>query len=109
MGYIVKQKLHAEHYGVKRVRAILVESIEDDWTNTLRQSARHPVVSGSKPSPLFWFTPSSVIFERPVKRKIKGVEKDIPIYLEKPELVFARIWATPADGDEEVNLKSLID
>ncbi|MFN2393772.1 MAG: hypothetical protein ABR566_17645 [Pyrinomonadaceae bacterium] len=44
-----------------------------------------------------------------MKRKIKGVEKDIPIYLEKPELVFAKIWATPADGDEEVNLKSLID
>jgi len=29
--------------------------------------------------------------------------------LEKPELVFAKIWATPADGDEEVALQSLID
>ena len=50
--YIVKQRLTAEHYGVKRIRAVLIESTEEDWTNTLRESARHPVVSGSKLSPL---------------------------------------------------------
>jgi hypothetical protein len=67
------------------------------------------IVSGVKPSPLFWFTTSDIAFERPVTKKIKGKEKEIPLYLEKPELVFERIWATPADGDEEVNLQSLID
>ncbi len=106
--YVVKQKLHSDHYGVKRIRAVLIKSTEESWTNTLRKSARHPIVSGAKPSPLFWFTPSAV-FEQPVRRKIKGVEKDIPIYLEKPELVFAKIWATPMDGDEEIKLQSLID
>jgi hypothetical protein len=107
--YVVKQKLHGEHYGVKRIRAVLIESIQDDWTNTLRMSMRHPIVSGAKPSPLFWFTTSDAAFERLVKKKIKSVEKEIPMYLERPELVFAKIWATPADGDEKVKLQSLID
>jgi hypothetical protein len=31
------------------------------------------------------------------------------MFLDKPELVFAKIWATPTDGDEQVNLQSLID
>lgn len=107
--YVVKQKKHAADYGVKRIRAVLVESIEDGWANSLRTSARHPVVSGAKPSPLFWFTTADVIFERKVKTKIKGVEKEIPIFLEKPELVFGKIWATPPDGDEEIQFQSLID
>jgi hypothetical protein len=107
--YVVKQKKHAADYGVKRIRAVLVESIENHWTNNLRTSARHPAVSGAKPSPLFWFTTSDVIFEQPLKVKIKSVEKEIPMYLEKPELVFSKIWATPADGDEEIRFQSLTD
>lgn len=107
--YIVKQKRHAEDYGVKRIRAVLIESIEDYWTNQLRLHTRHPVVSGNKPSPLFLFTTSDLVFERPVKVKIKGVEKEIPIYLEKPELVFGKIWASPLDDDEKPNFQSLIE
>lgn len=107
--YVVKKKKHAADYGVKRIRAVLIESIENHWTNNLRTSARHQSVSGSKPSPLFWFTTSDVIFEKPVKVKIKSVEKEIPMYLEKPELVFGKIWATPADGDEGISFQSLID
>jgi hypothetical protein len=37
------------------------------------------------------------------------VEKEIPIYLEKPELVFGKIWATPLDDDERPDFQSLID
>lgn len=69
--YIVKQKKHTGDYEVKRIKAVLVESTEDHWTNTLRTSARHPIVSG-KPSPLFWFTPSDLAFEKLISVKIKS-------------------------------------
>lgn len=107
--YIVKQKKHIADYGVKRIRSVLIESIQDYWTNQLRLHARHPVVSGSKPSPLFWFTTSDVVFERPVNVKVKGVEKDIPAFLDHPEVVFGKIWASPLDDDERPNFQSLID
>jgi len=106
--YIVKLKKHAEDYGVKRIRAVLVESMDDHWTNTLRMSAQHPIVSG-KPSPLFWFTPSDLAFEKLISVKIKSVEKQIPSFLDKPELVFGKIWATPVDNDEQPVFQSLIE
>jgi len=88
---------------------VLIESIEAHWTNQLRLQARHPVVAGKKPSPLFWFTTSDVIFEQKMTVRIKGVEREIPMYLEKPELVFGNIWATPFDDDEQPSFQSLID
>jgi hypothetical protein len=107
--YIVKQKKHVNDYGVKRVKAVLIESIENNWTNTLRTAARHPVVSGNKPSPLFWFTTSDLVFERPLEITIKSAKKEIPVYLERPDLVFGKIWAGPDDHDERPVLQSLID
>lgn len=107
--FIVKQKKHAEAYGVNRIRAVLVESIEDHWTRNLRNCARYPIVSGKRPSPLFWFTTSDLVFERTVKKKIKSVERNVPVYLEKPELVFAKIWATAADEEEDIKLQSIIE
>ena len=107
--YVVKQKKHFDDYGVKRIKAVLVESIEDHWTNNLRLAARHHVVSGSKPSPLFWFTTSDLIFEKSAAVTIKSAQKEVPVYLEKPELVFEKIWATPVDQDEQPAFFSLID
>lgn len=107
--YVVKQKKHITDYGVKRIRAVLIESIQDYWTNQLRLHARHRVVSGSKPSPLFLFTTSDVLFERLVKARIKAAEKEIPVFMEKPEIVFDKIWASPLDDDERPNFQSLID
>ncbi len=107
--YIVKQKRHEEHYGVKRIRAVLVESIEAHWTDQLRQHSKHPIVSGKKPSPLFWFTTSDFLFEKKTTVKLNGVEKQIPLFLVKPELVFERIWATAHSTDEQPSLLSLID
>ena len=107
--YVVKQKKHVNDYNVKRIKAVLVESIEDHWTNNLRIAARHRIVSGSKPSPLFWFTTSDVIFEKPVNVVIKSVKREVPLYLEKPEVIFGKIWATPADHDERPAFQSLID
>jgi hypothetical protein len=50
-----------------------------------------------------------LVFEQKTIVKIKGVEKEIPVYSEKPELVFKQIWATPLDDDERPNFLSLID
>jgi hypothetical protein len=75
---VVVQKKHREIYGVPRIRAVLVETLDRQWAWHLRESAKHPIVSG-KPSALFWFTPSE--FVRP----------------DEPDSVFRSIWATPVD------------
>lgn len=107
--YVVKQKKHVADYGIKRIRAVLVESIQDHWTNQLRLHSRHRSVAGSKPSPLFWFTTSDLVFERKTTVRIKGIDKEIPLFLEKPELVFGNIWATPAGDDDQPEFQSLIE
>jgi hypothetical protein len=105
--YIVKQKLHREHYGINRIKAVLIESTEGGWADTLRRSARHPVVSGQKPSPLFWFT-TSEIFTKKIEATENGKTKEQPIYFQKPELVFNEIWATPLHDDTAPELNSII-
>jgi hypothetical protein len=102
--YIVKQRRHEEDYGIKRVRAVLIETINDDWADTLRRGAAHPVVSGNKPSPLFWFT-TSRFFITPVESTANGRKRQVPFYLERPEIVFKKIWASPVDD----TLYSLLD
>ena len=64
--YIVRQRHHQEHYGISRIRAVLIETITSSWAEELRQAANHFTVSGPKPSPLFWFT-TSELFTKPVE------------------------------------------
>lgn len=98
--FVVKQKKHQQIYGIKRVRAVLTETIDDEWAEALRQAANHVTVSGSKPSPLFWFTTSRLF----VQESIAGTRAS-PIYLQQPDIVFRKIWATPVDD----TFHSLID
>lgn len=102
--YIVKQRRHEEDYGVKRIRAVLIETIDDSWADDLRSAAAHPVVSGSKPSPLFWFTTSRLFTE---KGEIKEGTRTraVPRYLTNPGIVLKKIWASPVDD----TLHSLLD
>lgn len=97
--YIVKQNLHrtAPCYNVHGIRAVLIESTERNWASQLREAARHPVVS-PKPSPLFWFTTSEWFFSRP-----EPGQPAKPLYLDQPELIFKRIWASPVE-DKLLNL-----
>ena len=67
------------------------------WTHTLRQAARHPIVSG-KPSPLFWFTTSEVL-----TKPVAADKRQLPLYLEQPGVNFKRIWANPVE-DKFFNL-----
>jgi hypothetical protein len=94
--YVVIKKRHQEHYNIKRIRAVLVETINSEWANHLREVARHPIVSGSKPSPLFWFTSSE--FFTAVKEIQDGAGiKRVPRALLDPTIIFKSIWATPVD------------
>lgn len=63
-----------------------------DPAGLLHIMARHPVVS-QRPSPLFWFTTSELLFSRPTTPG----DAAKPLYLDQPELVFKRIWASPTD------------
>ena len=98
--FVVKQKQHQQIYGINRVRAVLTETIDDEWAESLRQAANHVTVSGSHPSPLFWFTTSRLF----VQESIAGT-RALPTYLNQPDLIFRKIWASPVDD----TFHSLID
>lgn len=99
--FAVKQKeLLKEIYGLHRIRAVLTETVDDEWAERLRQAANHVTVSGPKPSPLFWFTTSRLFTDAaPAGNRL------VPIHLQKPDIIFRKIWATPVND----TLHSLLD
>lgn len=103
--YVVKQRLHEAEYGIKRVRAVLVETVDDDWAMHLREVSAHPLVSGTKPSPLFWFTTSRLFEFGPNKDEAEQYAKRKDFFLSHPEIIFHSLWATPVDD----SLYSLLD
>jgi hypothetical protein len=102
--FIVKQKHHREFYDIDRIRAVLTETIDDEWAERLRQAAGHVTVTGSKPSPLFWFT-TSRLFNEEGMVPINGRPRALPMHLREPEVVIRKIWASPVDN----TFHSLID
>jgi len=103
--YVVKQRRHEADYEIKRVRAVLVETVDDDWAMRLREVSAHPLVSGTKPSPLFWFTPSRLFEFGPDKVEAQQYAKRKNFFLSHPEIIFHPLWATPVDD----SLYSLLD
>lgn len=102
--FVVKQKQHQQVYGVNRIRAVLTETVDDDWAERLRQAANHVSVSGSKPSPLFWFTTSRLFIQEVVDQQ-DSKARPRPAYLRRPDIIFKKIWASPVDD----TLHSLLD
>jgi hypothetical protein len=99
--FAVKQKERLkETYGLDRIRAVLTETIDDEWAERLREAANHVTVSGPKPSPLFWFTTSRLFTQ-----EVQAGRRSIPAHLYKPDLIFRKIWASPVDD----TLHSLLD
>jgi hypothetical protein len=95
--YICKQKKHQAdyaRYGVTAIRAVLVETLDMQWGETLRQAAREPIVSGNKPSNLFWFSASELL-TKPTTIQQGSYTRQLPAYLTDPHLIFSRLWATP--------------
>lgn len=102
--FVVKQKKHQEIYGVNRIRAVLTETVDDNWAEALRQAANHFTVSGPKASPLFWFTTSRLfVQDSPLSGEAR--RRVLPAYLRQPDMVFKKIWASPVDD----TFHSLID
>ena len=90
--FIAKQKEHQAKWGIARIRAVLTETPQTAWRDRLREAARHPIVSGDSPSPLFLFTASSLLSEpRAHPRR--------PRFITEPTRIFERVWHTP-DGDD---------
>jgi hypothetical protein len=103
--FIVKQRERFQKlYGIDRVRAVLTETVDDDWAEYLRQAADHFVVSGPKPSPLFWFT-TSRLFTEEVDLQEGARTRRIAKHLQRPDIILRKIWASPVDD----TLRSLID
>jgi hypothetical protein len=91
--FAVKNKeLLRQKYGLNRIRAVLTETVDDEWAERLRYAANHVTVSGPKPSPLFWFT-TSRLFTEPSKS-----DPTLSTYLARPNIVFQPIWASPVDN-----------
>src|SRR5438067_6573313 len=91
--FAVKQKDTLKTaYGLNRIRAVLTETVDDDWAERLRQAANHVTVSGPKPSPLFCFT-TSRLFTQPIACSARNQ----PTYLARPDIVLKNIWATPVN------------
>lgn len=91
--YVIKQKQHQTDYGIKSIRAVLVETTDDQWAMELLKSAAHPLVSGPQPSPLFWIAHSG-LFELGFDRKQHHLyEKKKDFFLQHPEIIFYGLWA----------------
>ncbi len=104
--YVMQHK-PLEHFGVKRLRAVLTESPDTKRADFLRKLIRDPIVSRN-PSPLFLFT-SSQFFTRVDTIQTgeqEGEVREVPRCLHKPETVLDRIWASPL---KNATLVSLLD
>jgi hypothetical protein len=107
--YVVREGLHRQHYGVDRIRAVLIETLDQPWAELLRQEAAEWVVSRGRPTRLFWFLPSDILLKpEPVEGSHPAT---LPRYLARPDTIFRRLWATPlTDWDQpEPEFFSLLD
>lgn len=102
--FLVKQRKQEQVYGISDVKAVLVETIDNDSASALRGAAQKPVVSGLEPSPLFWFTSSSFFTKKQQVADSESV-RQLPLYLLKPDVIFKKIWLTVVSN----TLYSLID
>jgi hypothetical protein len=98
--YIIKARRHHEDYGIQRIRAVLTETLDTKWAETLRVAAQHPVVSGPKPSELFWFT-SAEFFTKQIQMPTSASAirtRQVPYFLEHPDVIFRPLWFSPIDA-----------
>jgi hypothetical protein len=72
--YIAKARQHRQDYSIQRIRAVLIETRNTKWAETLRITAQHPLVSGPKPSELFWLT-ASQFFTKRIPKETGGTVK----------------------------------
>ena len=87
--FIKKQQRHKEAFGVHPIRAVLIETSNEERGQKLMDLVGHPLVVGpARRSALFWFT-ISPLFTDP------GESKAPAPYLFTPEMILDSIWALP--------------
>jgi hypothetical protein len=87
--FIKKQQRHKEAFGVHPIRAVLIETTEEQRAVKLMQLAEHPLVCGAgKRAGLFWFC-ISPLFTDPAEGS------PLPLYLDRPEAVLNSVWPLP--------------
>ena len=85
--FIKKQQKHKQAFGVHPIRAVLIETTDEDRALKLMELVHHPLVVGpERRSALFWFTITPQ-FTDPADGS------PLPRYLDEPEIVFDQIWA----------------
>jgi len=104
---IVKRKNHQARLQAPSIRAVLIETLDTDWAETLRQAAAHPAVSGPKASNLFWFT-SSQYFTEQITAQQGGKPKQIPYYYQHPDVILSKLWFSPNDREGD-RPRSILD
>jgi hypothetical protein len=87
------QRQHETKYGIKRVRAILVETADSAWAEVLRDAALEADVD-AKSVPLFWFTTSEIFTHQSSKSK-----NALPRYLRDPGVVLEPIWLSTTSDE----------
>ena len=104
--FIYKQQLHKlPPYSVPRIKAVLTETLTQKWANSLCHAAKENLVSGPKPSPLFWFTSSEALSAKPGEN-ITQQGQASRRQLAEPHVIFTKIWQTPATGDQKFHFGS---
>jgi hypothetical protein len=87
--FIKKQQKHKQAFGVHPIRAVLIETTDEDRALKLMELVHHPLVVGpDRRSALFWFTITPQ-FTDPQEAS------PLPRYLDEPEIVFEQIWVLP--------------
>jgi hypothetical protein len=87
----IRQRKHQAKYGIKRIRAVLIETLDTKWAEELRQAS-----AKISPIALFWFTASEIVAVEKDEPKANRASK-LQLFLWQPEIIFTNLWAAAGD------------
>jgi Replication-relaxation len=108
--FIKRFQMHRQAWDVHPIRAVLIETADEDRGNKLMELVGHPLVAGpNRRAGLFWFTISPMFTGESEDSCEQEQTATVAPYLLQPEIVLKNIWALPdrrmlALGDEENSL-----
>jgi len=97
--FVKKQQKHKEAFDVHPVRAVLIETTDEERGEKLMEPIRWwpgPTSGSACSGLLFWFTISPLFTGEPEDEgNEQSTAQAIARYLQRPEIVFKDIWAMP--------------
>jgi hypothetical protein len=85
----IRQGKHQDRYNIRRVQAVLVETIDTKWAQELRRATAQLCSL-----PLFWFTASNTFT---IAQSSASNDSERPVFQAQPDIVLKRIWSGPSD------------